>query len=74
VPGRNCRCCYPRVLSWYPQMRVRDRGMIPFVLSFVRTHPLSLLCNFLGAHDIFLGQAWAEGKGELAACRHLADS
>jgi len=55
-------------------MRVRDRGMIPFVLSFVRTHPLSLLCNFLGAHDIFLGQAWAEGKGELAACRHLADS
>jgi len=22
----------------------------------------------------FLGQAWAEGKGELATCRHRADS
>jgi len=24
--------------------------------------------------SIFLGQAWAEGKGELATCHHRADS
>ena len=31
----------------------------------------SFLCHFLGALYIFLGQAWAEGEGELqrAACR-----
>ena len=32
------------------------------------------LCHFLNAHHIFLGQAWAEGKGELATCRHCVDS
>ena len=35
--------------------------------------PLSLICYLLGALYIFLGQAWAEGKGELATCRHRAD-
>jgi len=34
---------------------------------------VTFLCGFLGAHLIFLGQAWAEGKGELATCRHCAD-
>jgi len=29
----------------------------------------AFLCTFLGALYIFLEQAWAEGKGELATCR-----
>jgi len=33
-----------------------------------------LLCNFLDAHLDLLGQAWAGAKGELATCRHRADS
>jgi len=32
------------------------------------------LRDLLGAHYIFLGQAWAEGKGALAMSRHCADS
>jgi hypothetical protein len=32
------------------------------------------LCHFLGALSIFLGQAWAEGKGKLATSRQRADS
>jgi hypothetical protein len=41
--------------------------------------PLSLLCpfffrNFLGAlWYVLSGQAWAEGKGELATCRLQTD-
>jgi len=35
---------------------------------------LSLICHFFGAPSIFLGQAWADGKGKLATCRHRADS
>ena len=35
---------------------------------------LSLFCHFFGAPSIFLGQAWADGKGKLATCRHRADS
>ena len=35
---------------------------------------LSLFCHFFGASSIFLGQAWADGKGKLATCRHRADS
>jgi hypothetical protein len=31
-------------------------------------------CHFFGAPLIFLGQAWADGKGKLATCRHRADS
>ena len=30
--------------------------------------------QFFGTYFIFLGQVWAEGKGELATCRHCADS
>jgi len=33
------------------------------VLSFVWSLFPFFLCNFLGAQYIFLGQAWAEGKG-----------
>jgi len=36
----------------------------PLSLSFV----VSLVRTFY-----FLGQAWAEGEGELATCRHRAD-
>ena len=32
------------------------------------------LCHFLGALSIFLGQAWAEGKGKLATSRQRANS
>jgi len=47
------------------------RDTITFVLPFVRT---LFPCNFFGAHYIFLGQAWAEGKGELTTSRHRKDS
>jgi hypothetical protein len=36
--------------------------------------PSLFICHFFGAPSIFLGQAWAEGKGKLATCRHRADS
>jgi len=36
----------------------------------VRLASLPFLCNSLGAHHIFVGQAWAEGKGALATSRH----
>jgi len=29
--------------------------------------------RFRWSYHIFLGQAWAEGKWELATCRHCAD-
>jgi hypothetical protein len=35
---------------------------------------LSFICHFFGAPSIFLGQAWADGKGKLATRRHRADS
>jgi len=38
-------------------------------LSFVH-----FLCSSRVISHIFLGQAWAEGKGEIATCRHRADS
>jgi len=44
-----------------------------FFLSFTPAR-LLFLCNSLGAHHIVLGKAWAEGSGELATCRHRADS
>ena len=33
-----------------------------------------LLCHLLVAHHIFVGQAWAEGKGELVTCHRRTDS
>jgi len=35
---------------------------------------LSSLCHFLSSLYIFVGKAWVEHKGELATCRHRADS
>jgi len=45
-----------------------------FFPLFITLARLLFLCNLLGAHHIFLGQAWAEGNRELATCRHRADS
>jgi len=42
-----------------------------FVFSLVAHARFPFFCNFLGTYHIFSGQAWAEGKGELATCRHL---
>ena len=39
----------------------------PLFFLFSRSCVISLV------HLIFLGQAWAEGKGELATCRHRVD-
>ena len=44
------------------------RGVGDGRFSFV-----TFLYDSLGAHLIFLGQAWAKGEGELATCRHRAD-
>ena len=41
------------------------------MLFFSLLFPLQIS---LGRIYSFLGQAWAEGKGELATCRHRADS
>jgi len=38
----------------------------PLFSFFVSLFRIIFLCNFLGALLIFLGQAWAEGKGKLA--------
>ena len=35
---------------------------------------LSLFCHFFGVPSIFLGQAWADGKGKRATCHHHVDS
>jgi len=64
---RNYRCSSPLLPSWLPQERGRTRRRSFndfFCLSFV----ISLVFY------IFSGKAWAEGKGELATCRHRADS
>ena len=45
-----------------------------FCFSFDCHGRFSFLCNSLGAHHIFVGQAWAEGKGDLATSRQRADS
>ena len=63
VPGRNCRCSCPRPPSWH--LRTRLSGGPLFLCHF--------LCDFLCARLICLGQAWAEGEGDLATCRHCAD-
>ena len=65
--GRSPRCSFPRLTSWRRLM-----GGSRFLLSF----PWSLsLCYLLGARRLFLGQAWAEGKGALerAAIARTAD-
>ena len=67
VAGGRVRCSYPRPLSWHPRRRIRWRDTISFFSLYFGRIPF--LCDFIGAHHIFLGQAWAEGRGELATCR-----
>jgi len=65
VPGRSCRCSYPHPLHGIGGQGVGDG---PCFLCY-------FLCDFLCARlIIFLGQAWAESKGEVATCCHRADS
>ena len=69
APGRIwCRGGTAAVLAHALFHGIGGRGVGDGCFSFV-----TFLCYFLGAHLIFLGQAWAEGEGELAACRHRAD-
>jgi hypothetical protein len=56
---------YPRPPSWHRRARSRGWVTLFFGTSFV---------IFLGAHLLSLGQAWAEGKRELATSRHRANS
>jgi len=59
----SCSCSFPRLTSGRPQERARR-----FHLSFPFVFPFLSLCHFLDARHTSLGQAWAEGKGELATC------
>jgi len=77
--GYNHVCCCSQfsavitIIGKRPLHGIRRRG-VGFGDGFLCSFPLSFFCSFLGALYIFLGQAWAEGKGELATCRHRADS
>jgi len=51
---------------------VRRRGLGGSI--FICLSHLSFFCDSLGALHFLRGQAWAEGKVELATCRHCADS
>jgi len=68
----NCRFTYPRTLSWNPQTMIGGWELLYFVL-FYYADP-AFFCNHFGAIQVFLRQAWAEGKGELATCCHCGDS
>jgi len=50
-----------------------SRGWRAFFCSFLAVFLYSLL-RFLQCASTFLGQAWAEGKGELVRCRLRVDS
>ena len=60
----------PHPPSWRPRMRIMGRVTFSFFLSFVLT---LFLCDFFSAHNILMGQAWAEGIGKLVTCRRRAD-
>jgi hypothetical protein len=69
---------HPLFLPTPSFMRPQKRSRIWVRLSLCSS-PLSFpycyfLCHFFGALAIFLGQAWVEGKGELATCRLRADN
>jgi len=64
---RNNLCFSPRPRSWHPRMRTRGVVSISFITSF-----LSFVFEIFVVHLTFLRQAKAEGKGELATCRHRA--
>ena len=63
--GGKLHFSFPRLTSWHPQERASPVFFCPF--SFVLSFVISLV-----RFTSFLGQAWAEGKGELATCRHCA--
>ena len=50
-----------------------SRGFLCSFLCPLLGSFLAATISFVSFH-IFLGQAWAEGKGELATCRHRVDS
>jgi hypothetical protein len=54
---------FPRPPLWHLQKRTENVLRLSFVISFV-----------ISASSIFLGQAWADGKGKLATSRQRADS
>jgi len=55
------------------QERARRRHLFFFAFSYSRL--ISLVVSLMRViYPFFLGQAWAEGKGVLATCRHYADS
>jgi len=65
MPRRGRRYSSPR-----PPLRPLRQG-VGNPGAFLSSFLCHFLCHFLGALYIFLGQAWAEGEGELqrAACR-----
>jgi len=61
---RGLHFSFPRRTSWRLQERCRGWAVLFLcVFSFVLYTRCPFLCNSLGVHHIFLGQAWAEGKG-----------
>jgi len=70
VPERNYHCFSPRPLFMASALRRRGVGRVRFPFGFfsVTIFLCPFVCGFLGAHFI-LGQAQAEGKGELATSR-----
>ena len=64
--GREHRGSSPRRTSWRPPESAR---LVNLSFSFVL-----FLITFLSALHISLGQAWTEGEGVPATCRHCADS
>jgi len=79
VVGRSRRCSYPRPPSWHPP-KMGSMGRVYISLCHfplpksLLSAAISFVKTFLGAYLNLLGQAWAEGKGELATCRHRAGS
>jgi len=76
MPGRNYRCSCTRPPSWRPQTMSRGRAHFCCFCSLVSLSvSLSAVLSFaISLVRFYLGQAWAEGKGQLATCRHRADS
>ena len=72
LPRRNgrmgCRRCTAALPAHAVLHGIGRRGVGEGRFSFV-----TVLCDLLGAHIFPSGQAWAEGEGELATCRHRAD-
>jgi len=64
---RSNRSSFRHPPSWPLQKGSGMWGRLSFVLSFAFSQ------NFLSAPYISLGQAWAEGKGELVTSRLRAD-